>query len=157
MRWPVRAFVGTALLLVGTAALASAQRQNSDCGDASDAAELTEWLKPGFLSTDSVYVEYRAANGLQQLDSTAVMGGLTDSSLCATLSAALHNQMRGWRGWTNVWSTIPWTEDYLQFGPYYVVLVSEVPPAGTVGQRWELVMWDAQTLTPLPMRMKFID
>ena len=50
------------MVFAGTNALS--QRQNSDCGDAADARELTEWLKPRFLSADITYAEYRAANGL---------------------------------------------------------------------------------------------
>jgi hypothetical protein len=149
------------LLIVGVVLLpcahrAAAQNQTVGCGSPAEAAEGVEWLRPRFVASDTLYVHYRTANGLQQLDSTAVMEGVSDPTICVALSAKLHEEMPTWRTWSDVWASATWVEHYLRFGPYYVVVVSEVPRAGVVGGSSEIVMYDVQTLTPIPLTVVIV-
>ena len=122
--------------------LALTGRGPADLRTLSDTSEAREWAElvaASFLGGEEENLEFRQATGLERVDSTAVIGAITDPAICSAIASALQTELAA-QGY-------PYRLVSLEIGPYYVVAAIDTtpPPEGVIVSGRTLVFVLAKT------------
>jgi hypothetical protein len=135
------------LAFVAAPTLLRAQNVTVGCGDTKQVDATLEEFGPLFTSEDPDSARYRIENNLRKVSPPEIVA-VPDSATCERVAERATELLR-LAAW-DYWSSARWETYTLRAGPYFFVLIAEIPAQGTVGGGGYTFVLDAATLEEIP-------